>query len=381
MNKTMDLICLSHLRWNFVYQRPQHLMSRFRKHYRVFFMEEPLYDAPSRYNAVYEDPQTGVSVITPHLPASAIDDPSEKQALLDLFISSMNIEHMILWYYTPMALEFTSHLNPELVVYDCMDELSGFKFAPPALREYEKQLFRKADVVFTGGHNLYQAKKNAHHNIHPFPSSIDKKHFEQARTITNEPEDQKYIPHPRIGFYGVIDERFDIALITSLAAMHPEWHFVVLGPVVKIDPETLPKLANVHFPGQKDYKELPQYLAGWDVAMMPFLLNEATEYISPTKTPEYLAGGKPVVSTSIKDVVKPYGELGLVEIADTPTEFADAIERSLNMNDKEAWLEKVDAFLADTSWNKTWQGMENLIQDALDKKKLTVNNKNSEAYV
>src|SRR5687767_11022457 len=183
----MDLICLSHLRWNFVYQRPQHLMSRFRKHYRVFFIEEPLYDAPSRYNAIYEDPQTGVSVITPHLPAAAQHDPLEKQALFDLFISSMNIEQMILWYYTPMAMEFTNHLKADLVVYDCMDELSGFKFAPPALAEYEKQLFRKADIVFTGGHNLYQAKKNHHHNIHPFPSSIDKKHFEQARNILEEP--------------------------------------------------------------------------------------------------------------------------------------------------------------------------------------------------
>jgi UDP-galactopyranose mutase len=356
-------------------------MSRFRKHYRVFFIEEPMYDAPSRYNAIYEDPHTGVSVITPHLPSSAIDDPQEKQALFDLFISSMNIEKMILWYYTPMALEFTNHLNPDLVVYDCMDELSGFKFAPPALREYEKQLFRKADVVFTGGHNLFQAKKNSHHNIHPFPSSIDKKHFEQAREITEEPEDQKNIPHPRIGFYGVVDERFDIPMVTAIASTHPEWHFVILGPVVKIDPETLPRLNNVHFPGQKDYKELPAYLAGWDVAMMPFLLNESTEFISPTKTPEYLAGGKPVVSTAIKDVIKPYGEMGLVEIAGTPTEFADAIERVLNKEDKNSWLEKVDAFLVNTSWNKTWQGMNMLINEALDKKKVIANSKNTEAYV
>jgi UDP-galactopyranose mutase len=380
MNKKPDLICLSHLRWNFVYQRPQHLMSRFRKYHRVFFVEEPIYDAPSRFNSVYEDPQTGVSVVTPHLPHASKDDPEETKALLDMFIDSMNIESMILWYYTPMALQFTQHLKAELVVYDCMDELSGFKFAPPALRDMEQQLLRKADIVFTGGHNLYQAKKNSHSNIHPFPSSIDKKHFEQARTIETEPEDQKHIPHPRIGFYGVVDERFDIPLLTALASTHPEWHFVIVGPVVKIDPQTLPKLNNVHFPGQKTYKELPSYLAGWDVAMMPFFLNEATEFISPTKTPEYLAGGKPVVSTSIKDVVTPYGKEGLVEIADTPTEFADAIERALNKKDKAEWLKKVDAFLANTSWNKTWQEMEKLMSETLIKKSET-DKKNTETYV
>ena len=370
----MDLICFSHLRWNFVYQRPQHLVSRFTTHYRVFYIEEPLYDAPSRYNAIYEDPNTGVSVITPHLPNSAKDDPMEKQALLDLFLESNDIKKMILWYYTPMALEYSNHLKPELLVYDCLDELSAFRFAPSALHEYERQLFKMADIVFTGGHNLYESKKSSHHNIYPFPSSIDKNHFEQARTIKEDPADQAGIPHPRIGYYGVIDERFDIPMITALALMRPDWHFVIIGPIAKIDPETLPQLKNIHFPGQKNYKELPAYLAGWDVAIMPFLLNESTEFISPTKTPEYLAGGKPVVSTSIKDVVNPYGEKELVEIADTPTEFLDAIERALNMQDRERWLTKVDEFLANTSWNKTWQEMSTLMLE-------TKNKKNKQAYV
>jgi len=377
----MDLICFSHLRWNFVYQRPQHLMSRFTKHFRVFYIEEPLYDAPSSYNTTYEDANTGVSVITPHLPISAKDDPMEKQALLDQFLESNDIKKMISWYYTPMPLEYTSHLEPELLVYDCMDELSAFRFAPAALHEYERQLFRKADIVFTGGHNLYEFKKSSHHNIYPVPSSIDKIHFEQARTITEEPADQAGIPHPRIGFYGVIDERFDIPMITALAMMRPDWHFVIIGPTAKIDPESLPRFKNIHFPGQKNYKELPAYLAGWNVAIMPFFLNESTEFISPTKTPEYLAGGKPVVSTSIKDVVKPYGEKGLVEIADTPTEFSDAIERVLNMPNREQWLSKVDEFLGTTSWNKTWQEMSMLMQDTMNKKKLIEDKTNTQAYV
>lgn len=377
----MDLICFSHLRWNFVYQRPQHLVSRFTKHYRVFYIEEPIYDAPSRYNAIYEDPNTGVSVITPHLPDSAKDDPMEKQALLDLFIESNDIKQMILWYYTPMALEYSNHLKPELLVYDCMDELSAFRFAPPTLHENEKQLFKRADIVFTGGQNLYESKKSLHHNIHPFPSSIDKKHFEQARTITEDPADQAAIPHPRIGYYGVIDERFDIPMITALALMRPDWHFVIIGPTAKIDPESLPRFKNIHFPGQKNYKDLPAYLAGWDVAIMPFFLNESTEFISPTKTPEYLAGGKPVVSTSIRDVVKPYGEKGLIEIADTPTEFSDAIDRLLNMQNREEWLSKVDEFLGNTSWNKTWQEMSTLMLETMKKKKLTEDKTNKQAYV
>jgi UDP-galactopyranose mutase len=357
-------------------------MQRFQKHHRVFYIEEPIYDAPSRFNAISEDPESGVLVVTPHLPESARNDLREIQALFNLFLESMAITNMILWYYTPMALEFTRQLHPDLVVYDCMDELSGFKFAPPAIRDYEQQLFKRADLVFTGGVSLYNAKKHLHRDIYPFPSSIDKSHFQKARDIINQPGDQSSIPYPRIGFYGVIDERFDISLISTLASMHAEWHFVLIGPIVKIDPASLPDRSNIHFLGQKDYKELPAYLGGWDIAMMPFLLNEATEYISPTKTPEYLAGGKPVVSTGIKDVIEPYGKLGLVEIANTPDEFSVAITGFLNRTDTTAWIKKADDFLAHTSWDLTWGQMDKLIQDKLRNIKNTVPEKlNKEAYV
>lgn len=376
----MDLICISHLRWNFVYQRPQHLMSRFTKLYRVFFVEEPILDAPSRYNEIYEDPATGVCVVTPHLPSSTENFQEELRSLLDLLIETHNISNMVLWYYMPLGLSFTDHLKPALTIYDCMDEHSGFKFAHPAVREAEQQLMDRADVVFTGGHNLYDAKKDLHHNIHPFPSSIDKDHFGKARNYTEEPADQAHIAHPRIGFYGVVDERFDLPLITSLAETYPDWQFVVVGPVVKIDPATLPQLNNIHWLGKKDYTQLPEYLAGWDVAMMPFALNESTEFISPTKTPEYLAGGKPVVSTSIKDVVKPYGQQGLVEIADTPVDFAQAIERLLQYKDDTDWLPKVDAFLKHHSWDKTWMQMVKLINETTSKKTI-VNNEKTLVYV
>ncbi|HUR64777.1 MAG TPA: glycosyltransferase, partial [Chitinophagaceae bacterium] len=364
-----------------VYQRPQHLMSRFRKYHRVFIVEEPIYDAPSPYNVVHEDRQSGVSVVVPHLPQEAAGDVEAQRALLDLFIQSKDIKNFIAWYYSPLALAFSSHLEPAVTIYDCMDELSGFKFASPSLKYFEDLLFEKADIVFTGGYHLYEAKKNKHHNIHAFPSSIDKSHFERARLIEQQPEDQAMIPGPRIGFYGVIDERLDIALLADLAGIKPQYHFILIGPVVKIDPDTLPRRDNIHYLGQKSYKELPEYLGGWDMAMMPFARNEATEFISPTKTPEFLAAGKPVVSTAIHDVVKPYGELELVAIADTAPEFAEAIESSLQNKNDSGRLEKVDAFLGNISWNNTWQGMAQLIGLALEKKKLITDTKNKGTYV
>jgi UDP-galactopyranose mutase len=377
----IDIICMSHLRWNFVFQRPQHIMSRFRKQQRVFFIEEPIFDAPSRYNEVSQDPETNVWVVTPHLPVGSQGDVEAQRALMNLFISSLRIKNFILWYYSPMYLPFTDHLKADLVVYDCMDELSAFKFAPPELRQYEKLLMQKADVVFTGGHHLYEAKKDQHANIHPFPSSIDKAHFSQARTMSEEPADQAGIPHPRIGFYGVVDERFNITLVSELATARPDWHFVIIGPVVKIDPDTLPRQGNIHYIGQRNYKDLPAYLSGWDVAFMPFALNESTKYISPTKTPEYLAGGRPVVSTSIRDVVVPYGEQNLVCIADTTEEFKKAIEHLVEFGRNEGWLARVDKFLSGNSWDHTCHLMSKLMTDALSKKKLVTDNKNEKAYV
>jgi UDP-galactopyranose mutase len=283
-----------------------------------------------------------------------------------------------------MALKFSQHLEPKLLLYDCMDELSAFRFAPAELKQLEAILFSKADLVFTGGHHLYEAKQYLHNNIHPFPSSIDKEHFEKARTSAYEPADQADIAFPRIGFYGVIDERFNMPLLKELASRNKEWQFILLGPVVKIDPATLPRMDNIHFPGGKKYDELPHYLAGWDLAMMPFALNESTKYISPTKTPEFLAGGKQVVSTSIRDVIKPYGDLGLVEIADTVNEFEEAIEKLLNRSDEEKkdWLIKVDQFLSGISWDKTFEQMVHQIEESISRNKNSDNNKNKlKAYV
>ena len=380
----MDLVCYSHLRWNFVYQRPQHLLTRFTKQRRVFYIEEPVFTSGQSTNYCHVSSSAdNLWIVVPHLQSnlSKQETIAIQQNLLTTFFNDYSIRHYMFWYYTPMALLISSHFKPEFIVYDCMDELSTFKFAPPALQQLEKELFGIADIVFTGGHNLYNAKKNYHHNIHPFPSSIDKEHFNKARIKREDPGDQAQISRPRFGFYGVVDERFDLQLLKEVAELRPQWQFIIIGPVVKIDPETLPRFNNIHYLGGKSYDELPEYLSGWDIAMIPFLLNDSTKYISPTKTPEYLAAGKPVISTSIKDVVTPYGINGLVHIADCADDFIKAAEMELNKSDRKKWLDEVDAFLFNNSWDNTWSNMVELIGSTVKENRNLLTNLNEEVYV
>lgn len=363
-----DLVCFSHLRWDFVYQRPQHLLTRCARDRRVFFVEEPVFGNGSMRLDVREA-EGGVQVVVPHVPEglrSEIAITAIMKEMIRRLFSDHGIYEYVFWYYTPMALTFTNHFTPIASVYDCMDELSAFKGAHSRLPELEKQLFERVDLVFTGGQSLFEAKRNAHANIHPFPSSIDAAHFGQARLPTADPQDQAEIPHPRLGFFGVIDERFDIELLKAVATARPAWQFVVVGPVVKIHSKSLPKYPNIHYLGAKKYEELPAYLANWDIALLPFARNESTRFISPTKTPEYLAAGKPVISTSVRDVVRPYGDLQLVKIADTPEDFIRAAENIFaNANDNSEWIASVDDFLKDISWDKTWEQMSDLIEGAV----------------
>jgi len=360
-----DVVCLSHLRWAFVFQRPQHLLSRFARSHRVYFVEEPVpTDGVPRMER-HVCPETGVNVMVPQMPRGL--SPATCETIQKLLLNNMLLENQIskyvLWYYTPMALAFSTQLRPELTVFDCMDELSAFKDAPQEMKDREAELLRRADLVFTGGQSLYEAKVGRHHDLHAFPSSIDYAHFAQARTQAQEPADQAAIPHPRVGFAGVIDERMDIELLGHVAALRPEIQFVMIGPVVKIDPASLPKNSNIHYLGGKNYKELPAYIAGWDAAMMPFAHNESTRFISPTKTPEYLAAGKPVVSTSITDVVRPYGVKRLVRIADTAEDFAREIDNAISIDAKDAdWADRRDAFLSQNSWDITFRRMRELIE-------------------
>jgi glycosyltransferase involved in cell wall biosynthesis len=367
-----NLLCFSHLRWDFVYQRPQHLLNRFANLFTIYYLEEPEFHATDSARIVFTKRSDNLYVGVPHLPLG-IDDQQINvlmTRLVNNFLKEKDLDDFAFWYYSPMAMSFSGNHMPKITIYDCMDELSAFKNAPKELIDMEKKLLKNADVVFTGGHCLYEAKKNLHENIYPFPSSIEKEHFQKARHISQEPKDQVNIKGKKIGFYGVIDERFDIELIGNIAAAKPEWQIILLGPVVKIDPEALPKNDNIHYLGSKSYDELPAYLSGWDVALIPFAINESTRFISPTKTPEYLAAGVPVVSTPIRDVINPYGNNNLVHIGSNANDFINAIEKELAIAHRDKWLAKADKFLASNSWDNTYQNMLKLIMS-------TIRNKNS----
>ena len=366
---TAPLICFSHLRWDFVLQRPQHLMQRFARNRRVFFWEEHI---PTDHHLPYLEfhafEGTSVVAVRPRVPQAWQGE--QLRAALSLLLDQLLLLHRavrpVLWFYTPVMYPIARHLDAAAIVYDCMDELSAFRFAPPDLRRQEEQLLRHADVVFTGGHSIYEVKRHLHANIHPFPSSVDVAHFSNARSAVVRPADQPQPSGPVLGYYGVIDERIDLDLIAKLAAARPDWSIVMVGPVAKIDQAALPQARNIHYLGRKNYAELPPYLAGWDVALMPFAINEATRFISPTKTPEYLASGRPVVSTPVPDVVRHYGDVEGVLIAGDAPAFVKACERALNLStDRHTWLPAVDALLARSSWDQTFMAMSTLVDQAL----------------
>lgn len=355
------LVCFSHLRWDFVFQRPQHLMTRFAASHDVHVWEEPVFDpAPVAPRVEVRQVAANLTVATPHL-AEGMDEEAVEAALCALLDGHLGTDRpQVAWYYTPMMLPFSRHLLPDCSVYDCMDELANFRFAPPRLLELEAELFERADLVFTGGFSLYEAKRSRHPSVHPFPSSVDIAHFAQARATPSN-NDQ-----PTFGFYGVLDERFDIDLLAAIADACPDWRLVMVGPVVKIAPNELPQRPNIAYPGPATYDQLPGLLAQWDVALMPFAINDATKFISPTKTPEYLAAGKPVVSTPVRDVVRHYGRLEGVKIAATPDEFVAGCEAALELAKTGGdWLAEVDQALSVMSWNTTQARMAALIENVI----------------
>jgi UDP-galactopyranose mutase len=353
------LVCFSHLRWDFVFQRPQHLMSRFAASHDVRVWEEPVFlPAPAAPRVEARTVAPNLTIATPQLVEGMAEELVEAAlcALLDDYLGTD--QPQVAWYYTPMMLPFSRHLRADCTVYDCMDELANFRFAPPRLLELEAELFERADLVFTGGYSLYEAKRSRHPSVHPFPSSVDIAHFAQARATPPANE------RPTLGFYGVLDERFDIDLLAAIADARPGWRFEMVGPIVKISPDELPKRDNIAYPGPATYDQLPGVLAGWDVALMPFAINDATRFISPTKTPEYLAAGKPVVSTPVRDVIRHYGRLQGVKIAATADEFVAGCEAALALASSDGdWLGEVDQALSSMSWNTTQRRMAGLIAE------------------
>ncbi|MBA2423127.1 MAG: glycosyltransferase family 1 protein [Chitinophagales bacterium] len=372
---SIPLICFSHLRWDFVYQRPQHILSRFAASQPVFYFEEPLLNEQESYLEVSRR-EHNLTIVRPHLNVSSScseEEISETQRrLLDRWLFEEIGEQFILWYYTPMALLFSDHLQPRLLIYDCMDELSAFRFAPSHLKLMEHELLRRADLVFTGGFSLFESRKNSSQNIFLFPSSVDKKHFHCARSISDEPEDQAVIRGPKAGYAGVIDERLDVKLLYEMATLSPQWSFIMIGPVVKINPEILPKSNNIFYLGKKSYHDLPAYMSGWRFGLLPFALNESTQFISPTKTPEYLAAGLQVISTPIKDVIDTYANKELIRIGRTGDEFSSILNQSTDELVDAAWAKKVDAFIEQNSWDATWKKMNDLMLRAFQNKSVKI---------
>jgi UDP-galactopyranose mutase len=366
----LPIVVYSHLRWDSVFQRPQHLMSRFAKRRAVLFIEEPVTTSAAEERNTWrlERPDRNLAVCRPFTPITAPGfDAAQIPDLLGMsrrLLAWRGIGPHIAWLYTPLALPLARALLPDVLVYDCMDELSAFQGAPAGLAPRERELLSEADVVFTGGRSLYRAKKDLNANVRCFPSSVDAAHFARALAPSApEPGDQAALPHPRLGYFGVLDERLDLELLAKLAAAEPSWQIVLVGPVAKIDPVSLPKAPNLHYLGQRRYEELPAYLAGWDVCLLPFARNAATRFISPTKTLEYMAAERPIVSTPIRDVAEPYGDA--VYLGETPDEFVAACRRALGASAEERLdrFGRMRAIVAGTSWDATVQAM----NDELDR--------------
>ena len=368
----LPFIVFSHLRWDFVWQRPQQILSRLAATHPVLFVEEPHYghSSLSRLDISYplENIVRAVPQLNDRLRAKYDVSMQMVCSLLQLEFQhnpdlAKQFREPAIWFYTPMPSPMVlEEFDPVGVIYDCMDELAQFKGAPTDIRYREKSLMKKADIVFTGGRKLYEAKAPLHPCVHFFGCGVDIEHFSKAQSPdTIIPEDLRNLSGPTIGYFGVIDERLDYELIAHLSRSKPKWNIVMVGPVVKVNPEGLPQAPNIHWLGQRDYHVLPNYVKCFDVCMMPFALNEATEYINPTKTLEYMAARKPIVSTAVADVVKNFAPI--VRIAHSHEDFIRQVDTLRNPEDAE--LDAGLAMARNSTWDYIVGEIEKLITDAV----------------
>jgi UDP-galactopyranose mutase len=373
--ETSDLLVFSHSRWDNIYQRQQHLLSRYAKFRRVYFIEDAITGITREYRSHVKKIADNISVIVPYLPKdmNEMATSDAMKEILNELIQTEKITNFTTLYYTPKYLNYASHLNPSVILFDCMDDQSYLN---------ENELLNKANLIFTSSQSLYEEKNPYHYNLHLLPNSVDYDHFAQSRLLMSEPEEQINIPHPRIGYHGMIDEKFDVDLLESMADLRPEFHFIIMGTVIGIDPKILPIKSNIHYLGNKDYQTLPQYFSSWDCSFIPYAINDVARFSGPTKIPEFLASGKPVVSTSIFDIIHPYADAKLIYIADHPEHFVECIEKAINESNYDPeWLERVDQFLEGKSWDATFQQMAGLEIDAIKMNKKSINSRYIPAYM
>ncbi len=351
--KEYDMIVFCHLRWDFVFQRPQHLINRLSQSYKILMVEEPIvYAEGEKYTAHIKHITDRITVLQPR-----VDTINEIGDVIKKHLSSNTIP--IGWFYSAAFVPVFEKIKFCKIIYDCMDELALFKGASQQLISQEKELILKADLVFTGGKSLYESKRHFKTSTYCFPSSVDREHFDIANKNAEVPNEIAYLPKPIIGYYGVIDERIDYLLLEETARENPDCSFVMIGPLAKITAEELPQNPNLYFLGMRDYNQLPAYLGSFDIAMMPFAMNDATKYISPTKTLEYMAGGKPVISTPVHDVVRDYNHC--VKIIKNAGDFKSAIKSFIADEDK-SYLKAYSSVLDATSWDATVMQMIELIK-------------------
>ena len=370
----VSLIVHSHLRWDFVWQRPQQILSRLSQRAHVLFVEEPVYlDDLAAARLDVSLPLPRIHRAVPMLPGafrgdydasiSATRDLIRRQIAADGPLAGA-FDRPVQWFYTPMpAPAMIGAFKERGIVYDCMDELSKFRFAPTELVDRERYLVAQSDVVFTGGYRLSQAKSRIHHNVHFFGCGVDVDHFARARSeeLPLAPE-LAALGRRTMGYFGVIDERIDYELLRLLAERNPDAALVMVGPVVKVDPRELPQAPNIHWLGQRQYADLPAYVKGFDVCLMPFALNEATEYINPTKPLEDMAAGKPIVSTAVSDVVHNFTPV--VTVAESRDEFVAAVQRGLKSADSAMIARGLEQARANT-WESIVARMDRIVREAL----------------
>ncbi len=371
----LPILVHCHLRWDGVWQRPQQLMSRMARRRKIGFLEEPIFLQNGEQPYLHVRESQGVTIAQPHVPPQdewlpQVSESNQRiiRELVQPFIREHGFTNGIRWHYAPMAIYLQELQQPAAVVYDCMDELSAFRGAPPALVQCERQLMSQADLMFTGGLSMYLNKREHHGNCHRFDSGVDLEHFAQAtEPMTPVPDDARDSPRPILGYYGVIDERMDYDAIRALSAAFPEGTVKLVGPVTKVDPAELPQAPNIVYVGQRSYADLPRYLKAFDVALVPFADSSATRFLSPTKTLEYFAGRKPVVSSPINDIVENYADT--VWIARNPEEYVASVREALSGNNGER-LERGIGYAREKTWDAIVQQMESLLMDTVSQKSL-----------